>query len=70
MNYKEFMEIQPDVRRRFNEVLRDNPQSLRSLAKEIGVAYSTLLRWLRGEINCEYMNLCKFDNWIKSREVK
>lgn len=57
------------LRDRLKAVIREYPDTGENLAKEIGIARPTLIKFLSdGKVN--FKSLCKIEDWIKGKEIK
>jgi len=66
--FKKYVEDQQEIRDRLLKVLKENPQGLSSLSKEIGVSLNTIFGFLRDEKNVDFIRLVKIEKWIKKHE--
>lgn len=59
---------QAELRNRLFDLFKNNPQSLRSLGKEINVAPLTLARFLRDKLDVGLVNYFKILKFVEARE--
>lgn len=62
---KDLVENQERIREQLYEKFKENPQSMRELARKIGISPITLKRFLLEAHDVDYMPLLKIVNWLE-----
>ena len=66
---KELTGSQSALRKRLLKILKKNPQSIRTFAKEIGISYTSLGNFLNG-MDMDFKNYFKIENYVEKKEIE
>lgn len=61
-------ENQAELRAQLFNIIKQNPESMRKIAKEIEINLETFLNFLRDEKDVDFIRLSKIEKWIKKHE--
>jgi len=59
---------QEELRVRLFKILKKNPQPIADVAKKMDIGRATLFRFLKEELQVDFVRLTKIETWIKKHE--
>ena len=59
---------QKELHARLIKLIKSNPQSFRVIAKDIGISAITLVEFIKGTKDTDFVRLCKIENYVNKIE--